>query len=277
VFDDAYHLIEPYNASHYFWAKGMVEQILPNGQHVLAPKYPPPMQQFKWGLKMSKGIICPSKILASDWDECGHTYATKNYLNLDRYEKKDPLFPHPKEEVFIGWSGSMSHYESFTDSGIAGALTFILKKYPYVKLLLTGDKKVYDRINISPDRKIFSPYVPEEDWSRLVASYDIGLCPLATEFDKRRSAIKALEYMIMKIPWIATNFETYEELGQYGTLTKNGLENWKESICNAIDNIEEKRALANGKAYDFAVSQSWDANIHKVLGIYQQIINSRYQ
>jgi glycosyltransferase involved in cell wall biosynthesis len=277
IFDDAYHLIEPYNASHNFWAKGLVEQVLPDGRVVLTPKIPSAMKQFKWGLKIAKGIICPSKVLASDWDEYGHTYATRNYLKLDRYENRDPLFPHPKEEIFVGWSGSMSHYESFTDSGIAGALTFILKKYPHVKVLLTGDKKVYDRINISPDRKIFSNYVPEEDWSRLIASYDIGLCPLATEFDKRRSAIKALEYMIMKIPWIATDFETYDYLKDYGTLTKNGLENWKNALCDAIDNIEAKRELANGKAYDFALTQSWDNNVDKILSVFQEIINSEYQ
>lgn len=277
IFDDAYHLITDSNASAYFWKRGLHEIVMQNGQHTLAPKIPPPMEQFKWGLKISKGIICPSKILSSDWDEFGHTYATKNYLKLDRYDNKNPLFPHPKDEIYVGWSGSMSHFESFSESGIAGALTFILKKYPYVKVLLTGDKKVYDRINISPDRKIFSPYVPEEDWSRLVASYDIGLCPLATEFDKRRSAIKALEYMIMKIPWIATGFETYDYLTEYGTLTQNGLENWKNALCYAIDNIEEKRILANGKSYEFALTQSWDINISKLLDIFKQIIDSEYQ
>jgi glycosyltransferase involved in cell wall biosynthesis len=277
IFDDAYHLIEPYNASHYFWAKGLHEIVLENGQHVLAPKQPPAMQQFKWGLKIAKGIICPSRILASDWDEYGHTYRTHNYLKLERYENKEPLFPHPKEELYIGWSGSMSHYESFTNSGIAGALTYILKTYPQVKLLLTGDKKVYDRINISPDRKVFAGYVPEEDWSRLVASYDIGLAPLATEFDRRRSWIKALEYMVMKVPWIGTDMETYEELRDYGTLTKNGLDNWKQAMSYAIENIEEKRELANGKAYDFVLNQSWDKNIQKILDVFQEIINSEYQ
>jgi len=277
IYDDAYSLITPSNVASDFWAKSIMTRQDEKGQLIQQNIVPPPMEQFKWGLRIAKGIITPSRILSSDWDEYGKTYRTYNYLKLDRYDNKTPLFPHSKDEIYIGWSGSMSHYESFCDSGIAGALTFILKKYPQVKVLLTGDRRVYDRINIAEDRKLFSGYVPEEQWSQLVASYDIGLAPLATEFDRRRSWIKALEYMIMKIPWIASNFETYEELGQYGTLTKNGLENWKEAMCTAIDNIEEKRALANGKAYDFAVSQSWDANIHKVLGIYQQIINSKYQ
>jgi len=276
-FDDSYNNICQFNASYNFWAKGMVEQVLQNGQHVLAPKYPFPMTQFRWGLKIAKGIICPSRILASDWDEYGHTYRTHNYLKLDRYENNDPLFPHLKNEIYVGWSGSMSHYESFTESGIAGALTYILKTYPQVKVLLTGDKKVYDRINISPDRKIFSGYVPEEDWSRLVASYDIGLSPLATEFDRRRSWLKSMEYMIMKVPWVGTDMETYEELRDYGTLVKNGLDNWKKALSYAIEHIEEKRELANTKAYDFALTQSWDNNIDKLLNIFQEIINSEYQ
>jgi len=278
IFDDAYHLIEPENASHYFWAKGLEQKgTTPDGRIMLGPKEPPAMKQFKWGLKIAKGIITPSRILSSDWDEYGPTYVTKNYLKLDRYENKEPLFPHSKDEIFIGWSGSMSHFESFTNSGIAPALTYILKTYPQVKLLLTGDRKVYNRINISNDRKKFADYVPEEDWSRLVASYDIGLCPLATEFDRRRSWIKALEYMVMKVPWLGTNMETYEELGEYGTLVKNGLDNWKQAMSYAIENIEEKRELANGKAYEFALTQSWDANIDKLLTIFEEIVRSQYQ
>ncbi|HOU76469.1 MAG TPA: glycosyltransferase [Candidatus Dojkabacteria bacterium] len=277
IFDDAYHLICENNASYDFWGKGIKNRLLPDGKIESFIANPSPMEQFKWGLKMAKGIITPSRILSADWDEYAPTYRTYNYLKLDRYLETKPLFEHPKEEIYIGWSGSMSHYESFTDSGIAGALTFILKKYPQVKLLLTGDKKVFDRINISSDRKLFSGYVPEKDWSRLVASYDIGLAPLATEFDRRRSWIKVLEYMVMKVPWIATNFETYEELREYGTLTKNGLENWKNTICDVIENIEQKRELANGKAYEFALTQSWDNNIQKLLNIFQEIINSKYQ
>jgi hypothetical protein len=277
IFDDQYSMITPKNASYSFWAKSETYTALPNGQIQVSPIRPTPMEQFKWGLKMSKGIITPSRVHCADWDEYGPTYRTRNYLKLDRYENTEPLFPHPKEELLIGWSGSMSHFESFTDSGIAPALTYILKTYPQVKLLLTGDREVYNRINISPERKIFSDYVPEEKWSQLVASYDIGLAPLATEFDRRRSPIKALEYMIMKVPWIASDFETYEELKDYGTLTKNGLANWKEAISYAIEHIEEKRELANGKAYEFALTQSWDTNIDKLLKIFQEIINSHYQ
>jgi glycosyltransferase involved in cell wall biosynthesis len=277
VFDDGYHVIDRSNMAFDFWGKGIQTHQNEKGELISQNIVPHPMEQFKWGLRIAKGIVTPSRVLSSDWDEYGKTYRTYNYLKLDRYDNKTPLFQHPKDEIFVGWSGSMSHYDSFTESGIAGALTFILKKYPQVKVLLTGDKRVYDRINIAENRKLFSDYVPEEKWSQLIASYDIGLCPLATDFDRKRSSIKALEYMIMKIPWIASDFETYEELHDYGTLTKNGLENWKTSLSYMIDNIEEKRTLANGKSYEFALSQSWDKNIHKLINIFEQIINSRYQ
>ena len=100
---------------------------------------------------------------------------------------------------------------------------------------------------------------------------------MATEYDKRRSRIKSLEYCALKIPWIATDFPPYEGMREYGTLVQNGLDNWKKGLEEMVVNIDQKRELANGKAYEFALSQTWDKNIGKLLSMYQEIINSRYQ
>jgi len=122
--------------------------------------------------------------------------------------------------------------------------------------------------------EIFQPYVPDEQWASLQKSIDIGLAPLTSAFDRRRSPIKVLEYMLLKIPWIATNFETYEELGEYGHLVENGIENWKKILCDAVENIDQYRELANGKAYEYALSQSYEKNIDKLIAVYEHIINS---
>jgi len=273
IFDDAYHVIEPENVAHGFWHESQIMTKNEDNTLNTLTVVPKTLTQLRRGVRTAKGMIAPSKVLTDDWMAYTKTYRTHNYLDLNRYpEDTKPLFPH--DDIVIGWCGSMSHVSSFTDSGVLPALTYVGRKYPNVRIMCGGDKRVYDKINLPEGKKFFSPFVPEEQWASLLKSIDIGLAPLSSEFDKRRSWIKALEYMIMKTPWIATNFETYHELGEYGVLVENGVDNWKKALVDMIENIEDARKLANGKAYEFALEQTYEKNIHKLLDVYQQIISS---
>jgi len=276
-FDDGYQIISEDNPAHQFWEKS--QMVAPNdkGELQIMNLVPTPLEQFKWGLSMAKGIICPSRILCEDWDYLGRTYRTHNYLDPERYADATPIFPHDPSEIYIGWGGSMSHYGSFTDSGIAGALTYIVRKYPQVKIMMSGDKKVFDRINVPENRKIFSGYVEEGKYASLIKSLDVGLAPLATPYDFRRSWLKPMEYTILKVPWIGSDLPPYEELRDVGKLIPNGLSSWRDGLEEMIVSIDQKRELANTKAYEFAQSQAWDKNVGKLLSMYQEIINSKYQ
>jgi hypothetical protein len=277
IFDDSYNLMCEDNASFSFWRKSEIVQ--PNAQgvpevHILNPT---PLEQLAWGIRDCLGLICPSRVLADDWNYLNKTWVTENYLDFSRYEGATPLFPHPENELYVGWGGSLSHLSSFEMSGIAGALTYIARKYPHVKLFFSGDRRVYDRINVSEKSKIFSPFVPEEKFSCLIKTLDVGISVLASEYDKRRSRAKNMDYMALKIPWIATDFPPYEGMREYGTLVQNGLGNWKTGLEDMVTNIDAKRELAKGKAYEFALTQTWDRNVGKLLSMYQEIINSKYQ
>jgi glycosyltransferase involved in cell wall biosynthesis len=273
IFDDAYHIIEPENMSYPFWGKSQIMAQNEKGEQQLLTIAPKPLTQLRRGVRMAKALITPSKILSDDWKDYTKVYRTHNYLDLERYpESAKPLFPH--DDIVIGWCGSMSHISSFTESGVLAALTYVARKYPNVRVMTAGDNRVFDKINLPDDKKFYSPFVPEDQWASLLKSIDIGIAPLASAYDHRRSWIKVLEYMITKVPFIATNFETYEELFDYGTYTENGVENWKNALCYAVEHLDEKREMANGKAYQFALEQSYEKNISKLLDIYWDIIKS---
>jgi glycosyltransferase involved in cell wall biosynthesis len=275
IFDDGYHTMEKDNVSYDFWENSTIIGQDEKGQPKKLTIVPPILTQFKWGLKMAKGIICPSQVLCDHWSYLNKTYRTWNYLNLDRYVNSTPLYPH--DDIVIGWPGSMSHLASFNDSGIAGALVYVARKYNNVRIMIGGDKRVYDRIHLPENKKFFSNHVPEDQWSQLLASIDIGLAPLAGEYDTCRSWIKGMEYMAMKIPWIASDYPTYAELKKYGTLTANGLDNWKKALCYVIENIEQEREKARTTNYDFALTKTWEGNVDKLIDIFTKIINSDYQ
>ena len=98
----------------------------------------PFMSQFKWGLKIAKGIQVPSKRLANDWKKYNSTYFVHNYLDIKQYMDVEPLIKH--DDIFIGWCGSLTHLPSFVESGAAEAIKNIVAKYNNVRLLIGGDK-----------------------------------------------------------------------------------------------------------------------------------------
>lgn len=275
VFDDAYHLLHPSNPAYRFWNYGDVVGVTKEGERKQIKIDPTPIKQFKWGVKLLKGIQIPSKILAEDWSLYTDTYYVPNYIDIDNYLNVEPMFPHPEDEIWIGWHGSLTHSHSFIESGAMDALRKIGKKYPNVKFYLGGDKKNFE--NLEAKNKIYQGYVDEDKFPSMLKSFDIGLAPLSGEYDKRRSRIKVLEYMALRIPWVATDYPTYAEFKGYGVMIENGYRNWVSALTDMIENISEYKEKAKGKAYEYALTQSYDINVPRVtLPLYQKLIDGEY-
>lgn len=275
IFDDGYQVMEKHNVAYPFWKHGEITVPDEKGRPKREKMLPPPMVQFIWGLQMVKGIQVPSLALAEDWKKYNNTYYIPNCIIAEKYPDVKPLYPH-KDSIVCGWGGSLSHFESFTDSGILKALKRVVRKYNNVKVMITGDKRVFDAIDLPANKKIFNSYVPEEQFLPLMKTFDIALAPLITEFDRRRSHIKVLEYMALKMPWICSDFPPYEHLKKYGIVAQNTAESWEEKLCYAIDNIEERRAYAEGEPFEYAMGMSYDKNIGKTLELYQSLIDTPY-
>lgn len=276
IFDDAYDIMHPQNISYAFWTHGELKMKDPEGNERTAYMHPKPIEQFAWGLQMTKGVQVPSVNLAKDWSKYNNTYYVHNFMDMDKYLDVEPLYPHPKEEIVIGWCGSMSHYASFVDSGVMQGLRTIARKYPNVKVMIGGDMRIFEQVEVK--NKVFQPYVPADKWTSLLKTFDIGLCPLAGEYDKRRSWIKALEWMGVKVPWIATKYPTYDELHDYGLMTDNGYKNWAASLEEMIVNYDKYKKRAETDSYEFALKQSAYENIEKVtLPLYEKLIEEPYR
>jgi glycosyltransferase involved in cell wall biosynthesis len=267
-FDDAYQVMNPSNISYPYWAEGRVTVKDQNGVERVISMSPKPLTQFKWGLRLSHGITTPSKTLAQDWADYSISCYLPNYFEVSHYLSAGA--PH-NERILIGWGGSMSHFQSFTDSGVLGALQKVCAARPNVSLLICGDKRVFDQVKISPEQKEFQPYLPYDQWPNAIARYDIGLAPLQGEYDKRRSWIKPMEYMLLKIPWVASEGPAYEDLASYGRLVKNTPDAWEQALIDMVDNLEEKRKQSAGAPYQFAMSQDINLRVDEMLKIYAKI------
>jgi glycosyltransferase involved in cell wall biosynthesis len=273
IFDDAYDIMHPQNVSYPFWNAGQVKVQKEDGKIETLQMNPKPLEQFKWGLRMVKGIQVPSEYLAKDWSKYNQTYYVHNFLNMEKYMNIKPLLPH--DQLTIGWCGSLSHHSSFTDSGVLHALKRVVKHYPNVRILIGGDKRVYELLET--ENKYFQNFVPREQWTALLKSLDIGLAPLSGEYDKRRSWIKGLEYMALKIPWIGSNFPTYKDIKEYGKITENGVTNWFEAISEVIENYSSYKERAETVAYDFALEQDSAKKVQEVtIPLYKKLIEMPY-
>lgn len=278
IFDDAYRKLNKDNPAYSFWEFGEIKHQDISGEVSTIKINPPPKVQLEWGVHMSKGLQTVSQALCDDWAEWNDTYLIHNHLAMDRYRNvTQPLFPHSKDEIWIGWTGSLSHRYSFEWSGIMMAYRKICRKYPNVKILITGDKKIYDELDISNKKKMFCAFVPSEQYPALIKSLDICTIPLAGEYDKRRSQIKPLECLALRVPFIASNYPNYNHLAEYGKFTENGKENWEDAISEVIDNIALYREKAEDVGFKFALTQDIDLHVQERIDLYQKLIEKPYR
>lgn len=269
-FDDAYDLMPPNNPSYPYWGKGLKALPQPDGTTAWEKIDPPPLRQFKWGLRLVHAATVPSKRLAGDWQAYAEMHYLPNYIDLEKYRT---VTAEAHEEVVLGWGGSLSHLHSFTESGILTALRRVCRARPRVKVMVCGnDQRIFAKLPLPENQKVLQPWAAYADWPRVLAKFDIGLAPLQGPYDERRSWIKVLEYMVMKIPWVASEGPAYQELRPYGWLVKNTPSAWERVLLDMIDHLPDYKAEAAREPYLFGIGQGIDENVDKVIGIYAAIL-----
>lgn len=265
-FDDAYDLMPPTDLSYRYWGQGELSH--PDGR--VEKLEPPPLVQFKWGLRLVDAATVPSKRLADDWQAYTSVHYLPNYIDLDKFRN---IAPQPHDGVIIGWGGSLSHWQSFTASGLAAALQRICQARPQVKVAIhTSDPRVLDRLPIPPEQIILAPCVPYARWPGQLAQFDIGLAPLFGAYDDRRSWTSVLEYLVMKIPWVASDSPAYDELRPYGWLVKHMPGAWERLLLDMVDHLDDCKMEAARGPYLFGLSQAIDDNVDKIIATYAAII-----
>jgi glycosyltransferase involved in cell wall biosynthesis len=265
-FDDAYNWMEPTNPAYRYWVLG--QRVLDDGKKVIQID-PPPLTQFKWGLRLVHGATVPSLRLAGDWQEYVSVHYLPNFIDLSRYQN---VTPTPHEGVVIGWGGSLSHLESFRQSSIGEALLKVCRARPQVKVMIAGDDhRIRKSLPLPPEQLVTQPWMPYEQWSNVLSKFDIGIAPLHGPYDERRSWIKVMEYMVMKIPWIASDGPAYHELRPFGRLAKNNAEAWRQALLEVVDHLDEAKSRAAGQPYLFGLAQSVDENVERIIRTYAAI------
>lgn len=272
-FNEAFDLIPPEMPGYYFWKKGDLQpeysDWLNNGSIKMDPT---PLEQFKWGMRLVDAATVPSVRLAHDWEAFTKVLLVPDYLNVNHYLT---VKQNEHDEIRIGLSGEGLNPDSLFSSGLARALEHVSHQRSSVKIIFSNvATSVVEKINILPDQLEVYQQISFEKWVQILSGLDLGIAPADGEYDIRMGSFNVMEFMVMKIPWAASNTLPYRDLGRYGWLVPNSINNWESSLIELIDHLNAYRAEAVGEPFLFALSQDINENIFKVLETYQSILLS---
>ena len=228
--DDAYQMMPVNNPAYWFWVANRGN--LPHD----------PVEGLKEGLRHVDALLAPSKVILEDWADVVTGLWLPNFAEGRWY--KDLPERDNGDKVIIGYGCSVSHYDSWWGTGIREAAVKISEKYPQVVWRIHGnDPRIHGQLQTENKERVTG--VSPEEWPKHVAQFDIGVAPLQGEYDQRRSWLKAAEYILAGVPWVATEGRPYEDLAEHGTLVENTVDAWVEGLSDMIDNLEEKQAQAD--------------------------------
>lgn len=186
-------------------------------------------------------------------------------VDTNAYKEKED-YSLKEDKLIIGWSGSLStaKYLHLLDEVFKG-----LKNHVSFKLLVLGDK------NFNIDGVDVEAY----DWSKevelpTIRRFDIGLYPLPDEeWVYGKSSLKAIQYMAMGIPTVATaigtNFRVIED-GESGFLV-NTNEQWITCLTELAGDVTLRQRIGKKAREKVVAHFSIEANKSAYLNILHKL------
>jgi len=176
-----------------------------------------------------------------------------NGWNKDNQNWTKAVIPRVKEEVRIGWAGTITHREDF--KLVINSLTKLVNNFENTKILIVGDPEIYLMLkNIPENRKLFLPPVENHIYPAVIGSFDIAIMPLQeSKFNAAKSDIKLMEAGVRKIPWVASrspNYLKWYEGGQFASTT----EEWIEHLSDMVRSPQSRRRYGEA-GYQKALSR----------------------
>ncbi len=257
-FDEAPHYLDPTDPDFAFWNETPASASLP-----------PLREQFPWGIALADAVTVPTHRLASDWAHKAPVWVIPDYLNTCQYPR--PSRPHPPE-IWLGLGSN--HLRPFTlqHSGIIPALQHLCRQRPQVRVVC-ANPALLPLLGLPPGQvKVFLPQT-FEDWVNILLQLDVGLAPLAGDYDNRQSPINLLEFMFAKIPWVASQPPLSHALQPYGVWVANNPQGWQAALQDLLQNLPAHRKKAAQEPFLHALGQDIAANLEKTLRLYAQILS----
>jgi glycosyltransferase involved in cell wall biosynthesis len=152
------------------------------------------------------------------------------------------------QNLRIGWIAGNEHRADVERLKLKALFERILSFHPSVEFISVGVGLGIKRANYH-----HIPSVDLLELPQVAAQFDVGIAPLAdTRFNRARSNIKVKEYAAAGTPWLASDMEPYQDLGEaHGGLVISN-DQWERAVMALLGdptrrNVLARRARAWGK------------------------------
>lgn len=231
TFDDAYHLT-PFPT----------EDVAAQAQAYWKNN----IDDFRKALGMADKVIVPSAVLAHDYERyCQSIEVVPNYYDPELVQRSNF---EPTSTLRIGWGGTLQHRHTWEKSAVLGGLRLLTVDRQDFIVVVCG-LHITDLLEDAGIPCIFVPWMPFENWLGMVATFDIGLAPLSGEYDRRRSNLRAVEYGLARVPFVASLMEPYDNCPG-GMRVKDNPKFWRDALAYLMSRSDRRMSLANqGEAW----------------------------
>lgn len=206
-------------------------------------------------VRLADVVTTPSRTLAEHYREWGaeHTEVVENFLPAD-YAVGAPV--SASSGVTIGWTAAGEHRFDLLHLGLREILLELLDARPELRVASIGID-----LGLPRDRYRHYPILQYPDLARHVATFDVGIAPIAdVAFNRARSNVKVKEYAAVGVPWLASPIGPYAGLGsrQGGELVPD--DQWRAALDRLVGNARLRRRLS-ARGRKWAEGQTVAANL----------------
>jgi glycosyltransferase involved in cell wall biosynthesis len=179
--------------------------------------------------------------------------------------------PKPKDEIWIGWAGSKTHWPDLRE--ISGAVTAVLRRNPQARLVIAGFPEVVQHLfKEAQDQVITFDWMPITEYRRVVAAFDIALAPSAPiQFNEAKSDIRVLEAALCGVPVVASE-ATYGPTvrGARCGFTAKTSQKWIKHLTRLVRNPAQRHKMGAAGQHYVENNRTYDANAWRWAEAYQR-------
>jgi hypothetical protein len=226
-------------------------------------------RSFTAALQLADIVTVPSTALAMALSNEGY-----QAFNLpDGWSSRNSLWSKqaiPTARINLGLFCTPGDVED--TASIRRVVIRLLREFPQIRLVVSGDPNVYSLFNTIPDtRRVYLPPAEPEDYPYLLAQADIFLFPATDNASARFSSDrKFMEIGARKAVWVSSPIPAAEEWNSGGLIARS-MDDWYTHLKTLLLDADLRQKLAqegNNKAMTREARNQgpiWDALIQKTI------------
>ena len=214
-------------------------------------------------------IVCTPKLeeIALKLNKYKRVVDISSTFNTDRFTPVDSYLK--TEETIIGWTGTHSTIP-FLET--LQPVLAELSKRRRIKLLVIANKE-YKMKDVKTEFIYWHEETEVQDLHRI----QIGLYPIpANEWSLGKSSLKALTYMAIAIPFVATAYGTNYRIMENGVqgFMASTADEWLTHLITLVDDVELRRRMGIAGRKRVEEKFSLKANFPKYLEVFKTVMTA---